>query len=244
MSIIHKIFGIKKKLKLSSKDAILLPGIERAVLWDYRQDSIPVNDYIRTLRNLEWEIRYCRNRYPEEHRRLKLIKHNMMEEYESKIDRIWNDQKAGTYFRNGDKFEPYQAVKVKNLVMWDGITAFTEIIAGESTDYFRYKAEGTDPTAPNFSQESLLAEVARVDMNLEGDINSDGIVLKDTAAFPPTIPTNTICEFAAFNRATSGTMEYRTTIERVEDRLAHVQNVTIVQSSHSIVFQAVENRIT
>lgn len=227
-----------------TKDAVLLPGLERACLWDIH-DWIPVHNYIRTLRDLKKEIIYCKyHGYPEEYRRLKLIKHNIMAEYEGKIDRIWNDQKCGTYFYKGQRFEPHQVAKVKNLVMWQGITEFTEFIAGESTDYFRYKAEGTDPTEPNFAQDSLLAEVARVDMNSEGDLNSDGIVLKDTAAFPPSVPSNVICEFAAFNQATSGVMEYRTVISKVEDRLNHIQNSTIVQSSHSIVFQAVENKVT
>ena len=225
-----------------TKDTIFVPGLERAVLWDYPKDDIPVHNYIQMLNSLEWEIRYCIGRYPEERRRLKLIKHNMMADYESKIDRIWNDQKTGTYFRKGEKFEPHQVTKVGNLVMWDGITRFTEIISGESTSYFYFKEEGKGTSTPKFNQQALDDPVAMVDMRVDGDLNSDGIVLKDTAAFPPGIPDATISEFAAYDKEVNGVMEYRVAIERVEDRLPHIQNSTIVQSSHSIVFQAVETK--
>ncbi|WP_411753294.1 hypothetical protein [Serratia sp. (in: enterobacteria)] len=227
-------------------DNVDVSGIERAVLWDYKTDSISVINYIKTLRDLEYEIRYCRGRYPEEYRRLKLIKHNMMDDYESKIDRIWNDQKTGTYFRKGEKFEPHQVVnkfephaeKNHNLNMWDGITGYTEFISGESTDYFRYMGAGTGTTTPTFADPSLEEEVVRVDILVSGDLNSDGIVLKSTAAFPPAIPDSDITEFASFDKPTGGRMEYRVVIETP---LFHKKDITFVQASHSTVFQAVQN---
>lgn len=228
-------FGIRR---IKTLDKIKVPGIQRAVLWDYKNDSIPVHNYIKTLRDLEYEIRYCRERYPEEHRRLKLIKHNIMADYENKIDRIWNDQKAGTYFRKGEKFEPHQVVKNHNLSMWDGLTRYTELISGETSKGFVYMAGGIGTSEPNFGESGLEDEIARVDIRVSGDLNSDGIVLKSTAAFPPGVPTGSISEFGGFDDATVGKMEYRVVINPT---LGHTQNETFVQASHNTVFQAVKN---
>lgn len=220
------------------KDDIMVEGIERAVLWDYKNNSIPVSNYIKTLRDLEWEIRYCRRRYPEEHRRLKIIKHNMMEDYENKIDRIWNDQKAGTYFKKGEPFEPDQVVVEHNLNMWDGLTGYTEFISGESSDFFVFMGAGIGTTKPTFADPGLEDEIVRVDVRVSGDLNSDGIVLKSTAAFPPGVPENDISEFAGYDKDTGGRIEYRVVIDPT---LHQIPDVTFIQAAHNTVFQAVEN---
>lgn len=225
---------------INFKDDVKVTGIERAVLWDYKKNSVPVSNYIKTLRDLEWEIRYCKRRYPEEYRRLKLIKHNMMEEYENKIDRIWNDKKAGTYFRKGESFEPDEVVVQHNLNMWDGLTGYTEFISGESSNYFIFMGAGIGNTKPTFSDPGLENEIVRVDVRISGDSNSDGIVLKSTAAFPPGVPDNNISEFAGFDMESDGRMEYRVVINPT---LHQIPEVTFIQASHNTVFQAVGNEI-
>jgi len=216
-------------------------GLSRACLWDAYE--VPVHNYIRQLQELGQEIRYCRGRY---HRlwikNLKAVKHHIMKEYEHCIDRIWNDQKAGTYFKKGERFEPHQVAKYNNLVMWDGLTRFTELMAQETSLYFTYKQMGTGIIPPTYNDSDLNNLVATVDMRVDGDINSDGMVLKDTATFPPGVPSNTISEFCAKDRNdSSGIMAYRVVIDRAEDRIGHIQSVTEVQESHSIVFQPVTN---
>ena len=221
---------------------ILVPGISRSALWDAYE--IPVHNYTRQLQELGKEIAYCRTRYRELFWKLKAIKHNVMAEYEGLLDRIWNDQKTGTRFRKGERFEPHHVTKQHNLVMWDGLTGFTELISGEITTYFYFKKMGTGTTQPTYADPGLEAEVAVADMRVDGDINSDGIVLKDTATFAPGVPSNTISEFGATDvdgDESVARLEYRVVIERVDDRLGHIQDVTEVQESHSIIFQSVSN---
>lgn len=223
-------------------DKVKLPGTERAALWDAYE--IPVHQYMRELRELEQEIRYCKTRYPGLYRQLKAAKSRLMYENDHKLDRIWNDQKTGTVFKRGEVFEPHHVTIVGNLVVWEGVTGFTEMIAGEISDFFIYKAMGKGITRPNFGNQVMELEIARVDMNINGGgINSDGIVLRDQALFPPGVETATISEFGAFDNDAGGRMEYHVTIEKVEDRLSHVVGLTEVQSSHTIVFQAVENKV-
>lgn len=169
-----------------------------------------------------------------------------MADYESKLDRIWNDQKTGTYFKKGEPFEPHHVTKVPNLVMWDGLTRFTELISGENTTYFWFKKMGIGTTPATYNDPELENEIATADMRTDGDINSDGIVLKDTATFASGVPSNVISEFGATD--TDGdeeiaTLEYRVVIETLADRLSHIQDVTEVQESHSIIFQSVSNEV-
>jgi hypothetical protein len=237
------------RLRLERNDIelepILVPGISRAALWDAYE--IPVHNYNRQLRDLGKEIAYCRTRYREIYHNLKAMKHKVMADYEALLDRIWNDQKTGTYFKKGERFEPHHVTKQSNLVMWDGLTRFTELIAGETTTYFYFKRMGTGTKKPSYSDNKLEAEVAIADMRIDGDINSDGIVLKDTATFGTGVPSKTISEFCATDNDNSDEatylVAYRVTIDRVEDRLGHIQDVTEVQESHSIIFQSVSNEI-
>ena len=218
---------------------IELPGIGRMALWGYRQDSIPVYNYLKNLQYLKHEIMYCKNRYPGIRRDLKIIRHNLIKQFENNLDRIWNDKRTGTYFPKGEQFEPHQVEINHNLVMWDGITRFTEIISGESTEYFDYMGMGTGTTPATFDDIQLEVEVARVWLRTSGDVNSDGIVLKATAIFPPGTPSSNITEFAAFDLSASGVMEFRVVIDGAP--LGHIQSETFVQNSHSIVFQSVFN---
>jgi hypothetical protein len=223
-------------------DNVAVPGVGRMCVWDNRSDSINVWNYIKNLQNLEYEIRYCIGRYPQIRRDLKIIKHNMQKQFLDNIDRIWNDQKSGTYFPKGMPFEPHQVSVRHNLVMWDAITRFTELIAGESSKFFYYMLMGTGTTEPTFADPGLETEVARVDMRIAGDINSDGITLKNTAAFPTGVPTLDITEFGASDSDSDGTLEYRVLVEG--SPLHHKQGETFVQASHTIVLQPVENIIS
>jgi hypothetical protein len=230
-------YPIRPKIPL---DKILVPGLERVVLWDYKNDSIPVWQYIRELQQFRREILYSRKRYPEVYRHLKLIKHNMMEEYEKKIDRIWNDQRTGTFFKKGDRFEPHQIEIKHNLEMWDGLTGYTEFISGESTDYFIFMAGGLGTSEPTFDNTILEIEKVRVNILEVGDINSDGIVLKSTAAFPPGVPSDNYTEFGGFDQDSDGRMEYRVV---TTTPLGQIQDVTFMQASHNTVFQAVRTEV-
>lgn len=233
-----------QRLDSISIEPISVPGISRSALWDAYE--IPVHNYNRELQELGKEIAYCRTRYRHLYYKLKAIRHNVIAEYEGLLDRIWNDQKTGTYFKKGERFEPHHVTKQSNLVMWDGLTGFTELISGEITTYFYFKKMGTGTTKPTYADDGLENEVATVDMRIDGGINSDGVVLKDTATFPPGVPTNTISEFCATDTdgdETTARIEYRIVIDRVEDRLGHIQDVTEVQESHCILFQSVSNEI-
>jgi hypothetical protein len=225
-------------------EPILVPGISRSALWNAAE--IPVHNYIRELKQLGKEIAYCATRYKNYYYTLKAMKHKVMADYEALLDRIWNDQKTGTYFKKGERFEPHHVTKVPNLVMWDGLTRFTELISAENNAYFYFKKMGIGTTPPTFADPGLENEIATADMRLDGDINSDGIVLKDTATFSPGVPSNTASEFGATDTdgdLTTATLEYRVVIETVSDRLGHIQDVTEVQESHSIVFQSVSNEV-
>ena len=238
LNTIRRLVGIQYQIqKKNPLSKILVPGIGRMALWGYRSDSIPVWNYIRNLQHLKQEIIYCNKRYPGVRRDLKILRHNLQAEFEGNLDRIWNDKKSGTYFHKGEPFEPHQVNINHNLVMWDGIGRFTELISGESTDYFDFMAMGTGVTSPTFGDTKLEIEVARVWMREAGDLNSDGIVLKSTAAFPPGVPTSDIMEFGALDLVSNGQLEFRVVIDG--DPLHHIQGDTFVQNSHSIVFQSV-----
>lgn len=223
-------------------------NIERAALWDIK-DSFHVMKYIRQLQDIKREIAHCRTRYPEMYRQLKAVKHKMMSDYDGLIDRIWNDQKSGTYFiRSGTKFEPHQVVRARNLVTWDGLAMFTGLIAQDTDESPNFMVIGTGTSEATFGDQELEIEVARIDIQILGDLSAEGTVLKFTGAFPTGIPNAVISEFGASDSGSGidegvGVLAYRTVIENTNDMLSHIQNRTIIQSSHSIEFVAVENKI-
>jgi hypothetical protein len=237
-------------LQHKALDNIQGGNIERAALWEYPTDSIYVSRYIRTLQDLTKEIKYNATRSIELYRRLKAIKHKTIQEFESKIDRIWNDQKAGTTWdmamcHKEEPFRPHQVVEKANTVTWDGLALFVRLIAQETDSTPHWIADGTGTADTTFGDQSMGAEVARIDINELGDFSAEGTVLKFTGAFPTGVPNNTISEFGGFDAdvENEGTMVYHTVIDKPEDMLAHIQNRTIIQSSHSIEFVAVENKI-
>jgi hypothetical protein len=242
LDFFRKKLNIPRRVSGFSLNRIGYKGIETGILWDYKKDSIPVWQYIRTLQQLRYEILYTKTRYPEVYRHLKLIKSNMIKEYESKINRIWNDQRTGTFFAKGDRFEPYQIVSNHNLPMWDGLARFNELVSGESSMFFYFMAAGIGTTKPTFADPGLENLKIIVDMRTAGDVNADGITLKSTAAFPPSLPTESTgySEFGAMDKDSEedSTLEYRVVIN---PPLAHIQNVTFMQASHTIVLQAVLN---
>ena len=241
INFLRKNLNLQKRIPAFSINTIPVKGAEVGILWDYRKDSIPVMNYIHTLQQLGAEIKYAKKRYPEVYRNLKLIKRNMILDFESKLNRVWNDQRTGTFFKKGDRFEPYQIVANHNLPMWDGLTRYNEIVAGESTDYFNFMGAGIGTTQPTFADPGLEDEKIRVDILRQGDLSADGIVLKSTAAFPPSLPTEAagFSEFGGFDTdAEDAKMEYRVVID---PPLHHIKDVTFMQASHTTVLQAVLN---
>lgn len=228
-------------------DFVNIGCLERAALWDFPKDSIYVSRYIRQLQELTMEIKYNRTRSREMWQRLKAVKRKMISDFEAKIDRIWNDQKSGTKWdmsmSRDTSFEPHQVVKQPNLVTWQGLTLFTEIIAQEVGVGPTHMGMGSGDSEPTFGDETLETEVARIDLMLLGDLNSDGTVIKCSGSFPTGLPDVTISEFASFDDDVAGRMVYRTVIDNSADKLGHIQNRTIVQSSHSIELVATRNKL-
>jgi hypothetical protein len=150
-------------------------------------------------------------------------KFKLTEDFDRQVHRIWNDQRSGT------KLEPLQASRSPNKKLASGITRDNLVLAGKAGLLFEFQAAGTNASRPSIGQKRLFAEHARID----AELHPQGNILKSVARYSTNIPSATICEFGGCDAPSDPTtFSWRSIIESVDDRLAHVQGVTEFTGSH------------
>jgi hypothetical protein len=150
-------------------------------------------------------------------------KFRLTEDFDRQVHRVWNDQRTGT------KLEPIQVSRSPNKKLASGITRDNLVLAGKAGLLFEFQASGTNASTPSIGQKRLFAENARID----AELHAQGNLLKSVARYSTNIPSATICEFGGCDAPSDPTtFSWRSIIESVDDRLAHVQGVTEYTGSH------------
>jgi hypothetical protein len=207
-------------------------GNNRSAVWDV-VDWQNVSKEFATIRSLVFMENVFRKRDPAISEEYRILKSNLLLEWENNIDRIWNDKKTGTFFHNGIKFEPIITVKVNNKVLWDGTRLFNQFCVGQSEDFFQWFALGDSRTETDLSMQTLINEIARANMNRDGIHTADGNVIKYAVQFGPSVPDVIVREFGGFNDESAGDQCFRATLP--DDTLEHRQGDTFVTANHNIV---------
>lgn len=154
--------------------------------------------------------------------------------FDTQIHRYHEDKRSGSDIN----LEPIQTAEQNNKVLKDGITRFSEIMADVSAEFFYYLVSGTGTAGVNVGQRGLSAENARADMRTNGVMDSAGNLLLMRCQFPTGIPTATISEFGATDKAADpSTFAWRVVLEPSE-YFDHEQGETWYTASHYLVMYA------
>jgi hypothetical protein len=154
--------------------------------------------------------------------------------FDTQIHRYHEDKRSGSDIN----LEPIGTAEQNNKVLKDGITRFSEIMADVSAEFFYYLVSGTGTAAVNVGQRGLSAENARADMRTNGVMDSAGNLLLMRCQFPTGIPTATISEFGATDKAADpSTFAWRVVLEPSE-YFDHEQGETWYTASHYLAMYA------
>jgi hypothetical protein len=207
-------------------------GNNRSALWDIVDWQNVSKEFttIRYLSKLETLYKKTSKNISEQ---LGALKSRLLLSWEESLDRLWNDKKTGTFFRNGKRFEPAVVVKVKNKVLWDGTRLFNQFCVGQSEDFFQWFAFGNSRATTDLSMQTLINELARANMNRDGIHTADGNVIKYAVQFGPGVQDCIVREFGGFNDESAGDMCFRATLP--DDSLEHRRGDTFVTANHNIV---------
>lgn len=208
--------------KLSLRSAFFVSQLkigndtEKSSLWD-------INDYDKISRNFMKLVQQKED---------KSLRLTALKAFENCLDRHWNDKRTGTYFINGEKFEPHQVEINGNTVVNSGLILLSELMSGEAFEVPLWLASGTGTEQISEDQEVLSVENARVSVVQEGWRTSSGNSVKMGARFDPNTPSAAISEFGSFDEITGGDMEWRALLNGPP--LAHTQGSTFYMSFHTL----------
>lgn len=225
------------ELPIDSLEDIGMKGILTAALWDVKKDSIHIKKHYDVLHQLRDELKYLASRKEwMAWQRLKLYKNLLVRDFDNNLKRIWNDRRTGTVFSDGVRFEPHQVTIKNNRLLWDGMGRFSELITGETNRFISHMIAGIGTSDTTLDHPELDNEIARANIIRDGDANSDGNSMKWSAPFSPGVPSNDFSEFGGSDSDNTDNqfLAWRVVIQKAEDKLKHIQNVTIVQASHTI----------
>ena len=201
-------------------------GIERAALFDQKADHEIVTKTFNLIGN-RWNYDLA-------------DRNKILIDYENNLERIHNDQRTGTKFYNGKKFEPHEVCIIHNLVTNPGVSEITQILSLNSTEFARYYAVGTGLSDTNLAQERLDREVQRQFVFGPGGYSQGhGNTWKIGCEFDTAIRTAKLTEFGAFSQPSEGIMYARAVIQDPTQWLNHVSTVTFPAASHTIMFRPV-----
>ncbi|HEY1248037.1 MAG TPA: hypothetical protein VGE97_03515 [Nitrososphaera sp.] len=222
-----------RKLEHKSYSKLDISGLNRSALWGAR-DYDRVRHEFAKIRRAGFMARVARaEKDVGMYNEYRTIECKLLRDWESKLDRIWNDRKTGTHFSKGDRIEPHELVIVANTVMWDGTRLFALFCVGLSEDFFRWFAMGDNAAQSDLSMTQLVSEVARANMDTDGIHTADGNVIKYAIQFGPGVPNTIVREFGGFNDEAAGDMCFRATLP--DDSLEQLQGDTFVTANHNIV---------
>ena len=156
----------------------------------------------------------------------------LLNAFEEKLDRYWNDNKVGLVFKDGKRFEPHQVEISGNLVVNPGLILLSELLSGEAFEVPLWLASGTGTAEVSQDQETLSQENARNSVMAEGWRTSDGNSVKMGCRFDPNTASADITEFGSFDEVVAGDMEWRVLIQG--QALSHTQGSTFYMSFHTL----------
>jgi hypothetical protein len=156
----------------------------------------------------------------------------VLQDLEYNLTRRWNDQRAGTIFKSGKRFEPCQVEISGNLVVNSGLILLSELLSGEAFEVPLWLASGTGTAEVSQDQETLSQENARNSVMAEGWRTSDGNSVKMGCRFDPNTASADITEFGSFDEVVAGDMEWRVVIQG--QALSHTQGSTFYMSFHTL----------
>jgi hypothetical protein len=203
---------IKKDSSISSD--VYAKDEEKASLWDI-SDYDYLTKVIKTNQKVDRASRIL-----------------VLRDLEYNLTRRWNDQKSGTNWKNGKRFEPHQVEISGNLVVNSGLILLSELLSGEAFEVPLWLASGTGTAEVSQDQETLDAENARNSVTAEGWRTSDGNSVKMGCRFDPNTASADITEFGSFDEVVAGDMEWRVLIQG--QPLSHTQGSTFYMSFHTL----------
>lgn len=102
--------------------------------------------------------------------------------------------------------------EIKNLIVTSGKVLMAQLLAGEVVDIPSHMALGTDNTAAEISQTTLLAEVGRASFAASATQSS---TITFSSTFRAGVATGALTEAGIFNAAVGGTMLCRTVFSTI-----------------------------
>jgi len=232
-------------LRVEGDQIACIGNILRAALWGVEDESHLDQEYypIRTLCNIRKDIVKWYESFKIQDERIRIFPlfqkrftelsnciHEMIFSYESKLERLWNDSRAGTVWKDGSQFEPHSVIVEKNRTLNDGVDRYSMLISGETIKTFRFIACGLSNVKPNPGQWGLADEAFR---NLADYLTGNGNVVKMGMAIPKGVPTASFKEFGGCDEPTDpSTFNWRVRIKNAPF-LEHIQGLTNPQVNHT-----------
>jgi hypothetical protein len=209
-AMLGKIFTLRRA---KDREVLQHRGYSVMGLWDVK-DSF----------QLDWLFARINRRSPLDYEtRLRLL-----EAFDYQQMRHWYDQRSN--------IKPLTITIKKNTALDSGISRWNQIIANRSTAFFFYMASGTGTSEPFAGQTGLDAENARTSLLDDGALEPEGNILRDVGRFSRGIPDDLIAEFGSCDEPIDpSTFGWRISIEDVNERLDHKQDLTEYTNSHSMV---------
>lgn len=146
----------------------------------------------------------------------------------------WNDQRS----KIEPDLEPIDSVKAYNKILQDGLSRLMLFCANKSSEFFYWVASGTGTSAPTVGQKALDNENARVDMRVDGHLDSIGNILFFRARFSEGISSDTVYEFAACDSADDPAKFCWRVVLPEANKIEHVQYDTWYTASHYLIATA------
>jgi hypothetical protein len=162
-------------------------------------------------------------------------------DYESKIERIWRDQRSGTKWTEKhpptseqNKFNPHKVSIAGNKILSPSIHFIAGWHSHEIDTQFNYTASGLSGVKVYTSQSSLGNENARAKNTF---VTAYGNVVKSGALFSKLIASNTIKEFGGTNSVSDPSIFlWRVRLKHESEWLVHEQNDLNYNAIHTTIY--------
>lgn len=162
-------------------------------------------------------------------------KRRFIENLETKLARVRNDQTAFDEDANNQILEPLSIVEKVDRVVNAGRTRAAELITGESGYRFDYAAIGTSKLPVFDSDYQLGNEFNRINIRESGYASAAGAVIKHSGIWTPGLPSVVIWEFAPVDLPSYDLMQmiWARVLFPESNPLSHMQNEDFFTITHS-----------